>query len=883
MAETHTELNLQESEEWLEALEDVLENRGAAYTQKLLDKTVQRWQQLGGAPCGGGNTPYRNTLTVADEDSLAGQEDNQKAFHITLWNAMCMVVRAGKVGSELGGHISTYASIGQLYQVGLDYFFRGPDHPQGQDLIYYQGHSAPGIYARSHLEGRLTDQHLEWFRQETQAGEGLSSYPHPWLMPEYWQFPTVSMGLGPLQAIYQARWLRYLADRGIQDTRARTVWAFCGDGEMDEPESLGALSMPVREKLDNLVMVVNCNLQRLDGPVRGNGKIVQELERVFAGAGWRVLKCLWNHAWDRLLQDDHQGRLQNALDQLVDGQYQNLISQGPHALLQYLGQQDSQLAQQLAQYPDDLIAQLAPGGHDPVKIYAVYKKALAREGKPVVILAHTIKGYGLGPGVTAANTTHQQKKLKAEAMVAYGKSLGIPLSEEALATPEYYHPGQDSPICQHIARNRAQLGGSIPKRHFDRKSIPAPAPEVFTELYQDTGDRAISTTMAFVRGLSALLKQPQLRDAIVPIVPDESRTFGMEGLFRQIGIYASQGQTYEPVDRSQIMYYREAKDGQLLQEGINEAGAVCSWIAAATSYATCNTPMIPFYIYYSMFGFQRVGDLLWAAGDMRARGFLLGATAGRTTLAGEGLQHNDGHSHVMSSVIPNCKSYDPCFHYELAVIMREGMKEMVEQGKDVFYYITLMNENYHHPAIPEGVEAGIIKGMYTQKAWQDEASVIHLLGSGPIVGEVLKAQELLRAAGIASCVWSVTSFTELAREGLAWERADTFSETTGQAPECWVASNLADGKPVIAATDYVKAYAEQIRPYVPGSYQVLGTDGYGRSDTRKALRAFFGVNAQSIAWAAVKKLVSLGVVAEAQLASFRLPNSKELQQDPLGL
>ena len=875
-------LDSREIQEWRDALEDVLENQGQNYTQSLMDTVVSHWTHLGGDSFGHQNTPYRNTYVEKDNLILPESDElGQEAFKITLWNAMAMVVRAGKIGSELGGHISTYASIGSLYQVGFDYFFKGDKHPEGQDLVFFQGHSSPGIYARSHLEGRFQDSELNLFRQETQTEKGLSSYPHPWLMPEYWQFPTVSMGLGPMQAIYTARWLRYLEGRGIHSKQQKNVWAFCGDGEMDEPESLGCISMPVREKLDNLIFVINCNLQRLDGPVRGNGKIMQELERIFRGAGWRVLKLVWNSAWDKLLRDDQDGRLQKALDEIVDGQYQSLISQGPQALLDYFSKKDTVLAERFAGYKQDFIEQLAPGGHDPVKIYTVYKKAVTREGKPVVILAHTIKGYGLGKGVMAANTTHQQKKLQSDAMIAYGQNLHIPITKEAMAIPEYYRPNENSPAIQHIKRCRENLGGVFPSRKCSSEALSIPGLEIFKELLQDTGTREISTTMAFVRGLTALLKDPSIKERIVPIVPDESRTFGMEGLFRQVGIYASTGQTYEPVDAKQIMYYREAKDGQLLQEGINEAGAVCSWMAAATSYTTCNTPMIPFYIYYSMFGFQRVGDFLWAAADMRARGFLLGATAGRTTLAGEGLQHNDGHSHILSSVVPNCKSYDPCFHYELAVIMKKGMDEMYKDLKDVFYYVTVMNENYLHPSMPKGVEGGIIQGMYTQPRWRGPDHQVHLLGSGTILIEVLKAVSILAKFGINCCVWSVTSFTELAREGQQAERENVFNSCQKSEKTSYVSECLKDGKLVIAATDYMRAYAEQIRPFVPGDYTVLGTDGFGRSDTRKALRSYFGVNAQTIAYVTAKKLSLKQKVSPDVLKKLAKECAHDIGHDPL--
>ncbi|MEC8978352.1 MAG: pyruvate dehydrogenase (acetyl-transferring), homodimeric type [Pseudomonadota bacterium] len=849
------DIDLDEQQEWLEALDDLVLERDLDDVSCLLGKLLDRFQYHGGQVAALSSYVPINTIPATADLSLPDDGiDGKRAHEYILWNAMAMVVRAGKVAPELGGHIATYASIATLYRVGFDYCFRQDQHDQLGDIVYFQGHSSPGIYARSFLEGRFDSQQLDLFRQEAGSKSGLSSYPHPYLMPDYWQFPTVSMGLGPLQAIYQARWQRYVARRLGATTKQRIVWAFCGDGEMDEPESKGCLQVAAREGLDNLIFVVNCNLQRLDGPVRSNASVIQELESFFVGAGWRVFKLLWNTAWDKVFALDVDGKLAAALGALVDGQYQSLVAKGYDALLAYLADQDPDVAKVVAAIPAALIAELAPGGHDPKKVYTVYQQAMIPNGKPTVILAHTIKGYGLGEGIALANTTHQHKKMSEQAMLSYAKKLNLPITEDEASKPAYYHPGSDDATIRYLKKQRQHLGGFMPTRLTSMQSLPVPE-KALEGLYPSSGGKELSTTMAFVRILTTWLRDKAFAKYLVPIVPDESRTFGMEGLFRQIGIYSAHGQCYDPVDKQQIMYYKESKDGQLLQEGINEAGALASWLAAATSYSTNLQPMLPLYIFYSMFGFQRVGDLLWAAGDMRARGFLLGATAGRTTLAGEGLQHNDGHSQVMASLIPNCISYDPCYQYELAVILEQGAKRMVQQQEDVFFYVTLMNENYPHPQMPDGITAQIMQGMYALKQPKNPPK-IHLLGSGAILREVEQAASWLDSQGVDCCVWSVTSFTELAREGLQ------------KGAESHVSRCLGDGLPVVASTDYVRQYAEQIRAYIPGSYRVLGTDGFGLSDTRKSLRSYFAVDAVHVVREAVASLLENQTMTDHQAAQM---------------
>lgn len=853
-----------ETREWLDALHAVIaeegEERAAFILQQLLHKANAEGIQLTTSI----HTPYRNTLKPHEEKQIPPDEGLGKRINALLrWNAVAMVLRAGKYAPELGGHIATYASASTLYEVGFNHFFKGPNLVTGGDLLYVQGHSSPGIYARAFLEGRLSEQQLDKFRQEVEVN-GLSSYPHPWLMPDFWQFPTVSMGLGPLQAIYQARFLKYLENRGLIKAEGRKVWAFLGDGEMDEPESVGALSIAAREKLDNLIFVINCNLQRLDGPVRGNGKVIQEFEGLFRGAGWHVIKVVWGGRWDPLFARDKEGWMQKRMEECVDGDYQAYkANDGAYVREHFFGQYP-ELKKLVAHLSDDEIWRLNRGGHDSQKVYAAYAAAVEHTGSPTVILAKTVKGYGMGAAGEGQNITHQQKKMTIEQLRAFRDRFSIPISDEKITEIPFYRPAEDSPEMQYLCKQREALGGYLPARTSDFEPLNIPDLSAFSAITASSGERELSTTMAFVRILSVLLKDKALSHRIVPIIPDECRTFGMEGLFRQIGIYSPVGQLYTPVDHEQVMYYKEARDGQILEEGINESGAFCSWIAAATSYSTNRLAMIPFYIYYSMFGFQRVGDLAWAAGDMQARGFLLGGTAGRTTLAGEGLQHQDGQSHLMASMIPNCVSYDPTYAYELAVIIQDGLKRMYEKQENVFYYITVMNENYSHPEMPKGVEEGIIKGMYLLREGAKKAKKrVQLLGCGTILREVLAAADLLyNDYGITADIWSVTSFNELRREGLAIERANRMHPER-KPQQSFVTQMLATRTgPVIAATDYMRLYADQIRPYVPGHYVTLGTDGYGRSDTRERLRYFFEVNAPFIALAALKALADQKEIAQ---------------------
>jgi pyruvate dehydrogenase E1 component len=847
-----------ETQEWLEALDSVLRYEGAERARFLVALLASQVNLSSGQ--GAINAPYINTIKVADETKMPDDGVMAESLQALIrWNAKAIVLRGGKRASELGGHIATYASASTLYEVGFNHFFRARNDAFLGDLLFIQGHSSPGIYARAYLEGRITAEQLDSFRQEV-GGKGLSSYPHPWLMPDFWQFPTVSMGLGPLQAIYQARFLHYLGNRGLVDNKGRHVWVFCGDGEMDEPESVGALSIAAREKLNNLIFVINCNLQRLDGPVRGNSKVVQEFEGVFRGAGWHVIKVLWGSGWDPLFAKDTQGLLEQRMVNCVDGEMQHyVINDGAYMREHFFN--TPELKALVADLSDEQLRQLNRGGHDAQKVYAAYHAAMAYQEGPVVILAQTVKGYGMGLSGEGLNITHQQKKMSIEDLIIFRQRFNIRITDEDVAKISYLKPSEDAPEMQYLQQRRKALGGYLPARIAECPRLEIPALEKFSALLESSGERHISTTMAFVRIVSTLLKEPAVKQHVVPIVPDESRTFGMEGLFRQIGIYSPSGQLYEPVDKDQVMSYREKKDGQYLQEGINEAGGFASWMAAATSYSTSGVPMIPFYIYYSMFGFQRVMDLAWAAGDMRARGFLLGATAGRTTLAGEGLQHTDGHSHVMSALIPNCVSYDPTYAYELAVIIHDGLRRMYVEQEDVFYYITVMNENYSHPAMPTNAEAGIIKGMYLLRAATDKnAHVINLLSCGTILREAEAAVELLNTVGVDANVWSVTSFTELAREALPHQRENRLhperQPTTSYVSECLTAHP----GPVIAATDYVRSFVDQIRAFVPYNYTVLGTDGYGRSDTRVNLRHFFEVDAKAIAAAALSALCREGKI-----------------------
>ncbi|CAM3084250.1 Pyruvate dehydrogenase (decarboxylase component) E1p [Legionella steigerwaltii] len=865
--ETNLDLDPIETREWLDALQAVLINdgpeRGAFLLKQLLNKANSEGVNLTSSI----HTPYRNTIKTYEEKQMPPDEGLGKRISALIrWNAVAMVLRAGKYAPELGGHIASYASSSTLYETGFNYFFKGPNGEHGGDLIYIQGHSSPGIYARAFLEGRLTEEQLSKFRQEVEV-DGLSSYPHPWLMSEFWQFPTVSMGLGPLQAIYQARFLKYLENRGLIHNEDRKVWAFLGDGEMDEPESVGALSIAAREKLDNLIFVVNCNLQRLDGPVRGNGKIIQELEGLFRGAGWNVIKVIWGGRWDPLFERDKDGWLIKRMEECVDGDYQAYKANDGAYVRQHFFNQYPELKKMVENYTDDEIWRLNRGGHDPQKVYAAYAKAVEHKGSPTVILAKTIKGYGMGAAGEGQNITHQQKKMTVDQLKAFRDRFSIPISDEQIADIPFYKPADDSPEIKYIKKHREELGGYLPSRSTKVEPLKAPPLTDFSSVTKGLGDREISTTMAFVRILSALLKNKEISSRIVPIVPDECRTFGMEGLFRQIGIYSPVGQLYTPVDHEQVMFYREAKDGQILEEGINEAGAFCSWIAAATSYSSNKLAMIPFYIYYSMFGFQRVGDLAWAAGDMQARGFLLGGTAGRTTLAGEGLQHQDGHSHLYASTIPNCVSYDPTFAYELAVIIQNGLYRMYEKQENIFYYISVMNENYIHPDMPKGVEEGIIKGMYLlQESKKKSKQHVQLMGSGTILREVIEAAKMLKEDySVTSDIWSVTSFNELRRDGLAVERHNAMHPDAKKL-KSYVTTQL-EGRvgPVIAATDYIRIYADQIRPFVPNHFVTLGTDGYGRSDTRERLRHFFEVDAKFIVLAALNALVAEGSIDKSKV------------------
>ena len=777
------------------------------------------------------------------------------------WNALAMVVQANRESSGLGGHIASFASAATLYDVGMNHFFRAPHEEHGGDLVYIQGHSSPGIYARAYLEGRIDEEQLRNFRREVER-RGLSSYPHPWLMPGFWQFPTVSMGLGPIMGIYQARFMKYLHHRGIIDAGDRKVWVFAGDGEMDEPESLGAIGLAAREKLDNLVFVVNCNLQRLDGPVRGNGKIIQELEGGFRGAGWNVIKVIWGSRWDALLAKDRKGLLVDRMNSTVDGDYQNYRVRGGAYTREHFFGTHPELLAMVAHMTDDDIWQLDRGGHDPLKVYAAYQAAMHHTGQPTVILTKTVKGYGMGESGEGMNISHQQKKLADKSLRAFRDRYRLPIPDDRIEEAPFYKPADDAPEIQYMHERRRALGGYLPARYTNAAPIEIPDLSIFAKLLEGTGEREISTTMAYVRALSALLRDPELGPRIVPIVPDEARTFGMEGLFRQLGIYAAEGQLYEPVDHDQVMYYREDQKGQVLQEGITEAGAMSSWIAAGTSYANHGVAMIPFFAFYSMFGVQRVGDLYWAAADSRARGFLMAGTAGRTTLAGEGLQHMDGHSQLWVSTIPNCVAYDPTYAYELAVILHDGLDRMMHKQEDVFYYITMMNENYTHPAMPPDVREGILRGLYPLHSTDATGPRVQLLGSGTILREVLAAADLLRDDfGVAADVWSATSFNELRRDGLEAERWNLLHPEEPQRKS--YVETLLGGRPgpVIAASDYVKAYADQIRPFVPGHYRVLGTDGFGRSDRRDRLRHFFEVNRYFVAVATLKSLADTGAVS----------------------
>ncbi|HCU88324.1 MAG TPA: pyruvate dehydrogenase (acetyl-transferring), homodimeric type [Gammaproteobacteria bacterium] len=857
-----SDIDPQETNEWLEALESLIEVEGTERTQYVIRRLVDKARQSGVNLPFTANTAYLNTIPTHREQHSPGNPALERRIKsINRWNAMAMVVKANRKNAGLGGHIASYASAATLYEIGYNHFWHAPSDAHGGDLIFFQGHCAPGVYARAYLLGLINEQDLNNFRQDVE-GKGLTSYPHPWLMPRFWQFPTVSMGLGPIMAIYQARFMRYLENRGLCNTQNRKVWAFMGDGEMDEPEAFGAASLASRESLDNLIFVVNCNLQRLDGPVRGNGKIIQELESDFRGAGWNVIKVIWGSYWDPLLSQDSTGLLQQRMEEAVDGDYQSYKAFNGGYVREHFFGKYPELQSLVSSMSDEDIWRLNRGGHDPHKVFAAYAAAIAHEGQPTVILCKTVKGYGMGEAGEGKNITHQQKKMGEDALKQFRDRFNIPISDEAIADTPFYKPPEDSPEMIYLRERTEAMGGFLPQRREKAGPMTLPDLSIFDNMLAGTGERAISTTMAFVRMLTALTRDKEIGARIVPIIPDEARTFGMEGMFRQLGIYSSVGQLYEPVDHDQFMYYREDKGGQILEEGINEAGAMCSWIAAATAYSSHNLQMIPFYIYYSMFGFQRVGDLAWAAGDMQARGFLLGGTAGRTTLEGEGLQHQDGHSHLLASTIPNCVSYDPTYAYELAVIIHNGMERMFGKQENVFYYISVMNENYEQPALPKNASEGIIKGMYLLH--RNENAKVQLLGSGAILREVIAAGELLETEfGIEANIWSVTSFNELRREGLDCERWNMLHPNSS--PRISYVQSMIGGHsgPVIAASDYMKVYADQIREFIPRSYRTFGTDGFGRSDSRTQLRQFFEVSRNFICLGALKSLAEEGTIDNA--------------------
>ncbi len=861
----HPDDDAQETQEWLDALDAVIEIEGVERSHYLLERLIDQARRSGVNLPYSAKTAYINTIPPHREQYTPGDPELEwKIRSINRWNAMAMVVKANRKNSELGGHIASYASAATLYEVGYNHFWHAPCAEHGGDLIFFQGHSAPGIYARAYLLGLLSEDQLNNFRQEVD-GQGLSSYPHPWLMPGFWQFPTVSMGLGPIMAIYQARFMRYLENRDLLPRQNRKVWAFMGDGEMDEPEAFGAAALASREKLDNLVFVINCNLQRLDGPVRGNAKIIQELESDFRGAGWNVIKVIWGSGWDALLAKDKKGLLLQRMEEAVDGEYQAYKAFNGAFVREHFFGKYPELKAMVANMSDDDIWRLQRGGHDPHKVFAAYTAAVAHTGQPTVILCKTVKGYGMGEAGEGKNITHSQKKMGEDSLKAFRNRFNIPIPDDKIAEAPFYRPAEDSAEMVYLRERTAAMGGFLPQRRQQAEALAIPDIKIFDALLEGSGEREISTTMAFVRLLNALVRDKTLGQRVVPIVPDEARTFGMEGMFRQLGIYSAVGQLYEPVDHDQVMYYREDIRGQILEEGITEAGGMSSWIAAATAYTNHGLSMIPFFIYYSMFGFQRIGDLAWAAGDMQARGFLLGGTAGRTTLSGEGLQHQDGHSHIIAATIPNCVSYDPTFGYELAVIIHHGMKRMFERQENVFYYITVMNEAYTHPAMPAGVEDDIVRGMYLFK--ESAGAQVQLLGSGTILREVLAAAELLQEDfGIASNVWSVTSFNELRREGLECSRWNMLHPLEPARVPFLTQKLGAHPGPCVAATDYIRAYAGQIREYVPGRYRCLGTDGFGRSDSRHKLREYFEVNRQYIVVAALKTLADDGVVPAQKVA-----------------
>ena len=870
-----------ETNEWVDSLNSVIENDGSARASFLLNKVIDQAYQSGLILPDTRTTPYINTIPPEAQAKSSGDQNIEKKIRAYIrWNAAAMVVKANKKSSELGGHIGTFASAATLYDVGMNHFWRAKNNKFGGDLVYFQGHSAPGMYARAFLEGRLSASQLDGFRQEVNQG-GLSSYPHPWLMPNFWQFPTVSMGLGPIMAIYQARFLKYLINRGLVKDEGRKIWVFLGDGEMDEPESLGAIGLAAREKLDNLIFVINCNLQRLDGPVRGNGKIIQELEGSFRGSGWNVIKVIWGTYWDQLLSKDKSGLLIKRMNECVDGEYQAFKAKGGSYVREKFFGKYSELKELVSAMTDKDIWRLNRGGHDPHKVYAAYHAAMQNKGSPTVILAKTIKGYGMGKTGESVNTIHQQKKLDEQDLLYYRDRFKVPLTDKQVKNIEYYRPSENSEEIKYLKDRRLKLGGFIPERSSFAKQIKAPSKDIFDAFMKSTGEKEMSTTMALVRMMTALLRDKNVSPRLVPIIPDEARTFGMEGFFQKIGIYAHEGQKYEPVDSEQLSSYREDKSGQVLEEGINESGAMSSWIAAGTAYTNHDIEMIPIYIFYSMFGFQRIGDLAWAAGDSQARGFLIGATAGRTTLAGEGLQHQDGHSHLLASNIPNCISYDPTFAYEMATIFREGIKRMHEKKEKVFYYITAMNENYSHPEKPKGCDEGILKGMYLFKEGNNKGKTkIQMLGSGTILREIIAASIILsKEYNIDSDIWSVTSFNELRKNGMEVERLNLLNPNEKQ-KKTYVQKCL-DGRdgPIIAASDYTRAFADQIRPYTDKTFYSFGTDGYGRSDTRKNLRKFFEVDKEHIVAYTLSALAKEQLIessaAEKAFKKFKINKDKE--------
>jgi pyruvate dehydrogenase E1 component len=858
----------QETQEWVDSINSIIESQGPARAHFIVEKMIDHARRHGVDLPYSPNTAYLNTIPRTEQTPYPGNREVERRIKSLIrWNAMAMVVRANQESAGIGGHISTYASAATLYEVGFNHFFRGPEHEDGGDLIFFQGHASPGIYARAFLEYRLNETKLKNFRRELARGGGLSSYPHPWLMPEFWQFATVSMGLGPIMAIYQARFMRYLADRGIKAESDRRVWAFLGDGEMDEPEALGAVALASREKLDNLIFVINCNLQRLDGPVRGNSKIVQELEGVFRGAGWNVLKVIWGSEWDQLLEKDHNDILSSRMEEIVDGDQLKYVVEGGAYIREHFWGHSPELLKMVEHLTDDELWRLKVGGHDPAKVYAAYAKAVAQKNQPTVILARTIKGYGLGEAGEGRNITHQQKKLNEEELLYFRSRFDIPLTDEECIKAPFYRPSKDSEEVQYLLERRKSLGGPVPSRREGSKALKVPEVNAWSELINGSDGREVSTTMSYVRLLTMLTRDKKIGKYVVPIIPDEARTFGIDPLFRQLGIYSHAGQKYVPVDSDQFLYYREAKEGQILEEGINEAGSISSFIAAGMAYSTHGINTIPFYIYYSMFGYQRIGDFLWAAADMRTRGFLLGATAGRTTLAGEGLQHQDGHSHLAASVIPNVNAYDPAFAYELAVIVQNGLERMVENQEPLMYYITLYNENYTQPKMPKGIEEKIIRGMYKIRSGDlGKYPRAQLLGSGPILREVLAAAELLEKDWKVDVdVWSVTSFSELRKDAESKTRWNILHpEKEFKIPYVTQCMEYARG-PVIAASDYVRLVAEQISAFIPNSFTALGTDGFGRSEARAELREFFEVNRYYIVLAALNALAQEGQIEIAEV------------------